>query len=107
MLRRALELGTTTIAATPHLREDHPAVRPGELADKCKSLADALGEPGLTLVSGAEVDTLWALEGSPEDLRLASYGQRGRDLLLETPYGHLTFVYSVSCCCACGGKGTE
>lgn len=36
-------------------------------------------------MSGAETSLVWALEASDEQLRLASYGQRGKDLLIETP----------------------
>jgi Capsular polysaccharide synthesis, CpsB/CapC len=41
------------------------------------------------VVPASEVDLLWALEASPEQLRLVSYAQRGTDLLLETLYGPL------------------
>lgn len=30
--------GTRVLAATPHLRADHPGVRPGELAGRCREL---------------------------------------------------------------------
>ena len=43
----------------------------------------------LQLVSGGEVDVLWAQSASDEELRAASYGGRGKDLLVETPYGEL------------------
>jgi protein-tyrosine phosphatase len=36
-------------------------------------------------VPGAEVSLIWAFEASDEELTLASYGQRGSDLLVETP----------------------
>ena len=39
----------------------------------------------LQVVSGGEVSLLWALDASDEQLLLASYGQRGQDLLIETP----------------------
>jgi protein-tyrosine phosphatase len=39
----------------------------------------------LEVVSGAEVSLVWALDASEEELRLASYAQRGTDLLIETP----------------------
>jgi protein-tyrosine phosphatase len=79
------------VAATPHLREDHPGVAPAELAGRCRELAAELERAGVALevVSGAEVDLFWALEASDADLRLASYGGRGSDLLVETPYGPL------------------
>lgn len=34
--------GTSTLAAAPHLREDHPAVRPAELAERCTELNRSL-----------------------------------------------------------------
>ena len=43
----------------------------------------------LEVVSGGEVDVLWAQSASDEELRAASYGGRGTDLLVETPYGEL------------------
>jgi protein-tyrosine phosphatase len=92
---RAVADGVHTIAATPHLREDHPDVRPEELAGRCLALAARLTGAGIDLdvVVGAEVDITWARDASDEDLRLASYGQRGRDLLVETPYGHLPSTF--------------
>ena len=91
-LARALvedEVGTAV--ATPHLRPDHPRVVPGELADRCEELRGALRDQGVQLdvVVGAEVDLLAAADVSDADLRLASYGQNGRYLLIETPYTRL------------------
>jgi protein-tyrosine phosphatase len=79
------------VAATPHLRHDHPGVVPAELARRCNELQDELEKASLPLkvVPAGEVDVVWALEASDEDLRLVSYLQRGRDLLVETPYGSL------------------
>jgi protein-tyrosine phosphatase len=79
---------TGTIAATPHLRDDHPLVRPAELEARVRPLREHLGQAGLdlTVVCGGEVDLAWALRASDEDLRLGSHGQRGSDLLVETPY---------------------
>ena len=91
-LARALVAdGTQTVAATPHLRSDHPAVVVGELADRCAELRAALAdaEVPLEVVSGAEVDLLWAHRASRDELALACYAGRGTDLLLETPYGPL------------------
>jgi protein-tyrosine phosphatase len=87
MLRAAADTGTATIASTPHLRTDHPNVRVDELADRCQSLRDEIAREGIDirLVSGAEVSLIWALEASEDDLKLATYNQRGTDLLVETP----------------------
>lgn len=80
--------GTHTLAATPHLRHDFPLVRPSEIAPRCVRLNHA-AESRLKVVPGAEVDLVWAQGASEEDLKLASYWQRGTDLLVETPYGPL------------------
>ena len=87
--------GVTTVAATPHLRSDHPAVKVGELAERCAAASSDFSAAGiaLTLVPGAEVDLLWAMDASPEELRLACFGQAGVYLLLETPYGPLTSMF--------------
>lgn len=95
-LARSLELaraaeadGTQIVAATPHLREDYARVRPEELAERCARLNQAMEDARIALevVPGAELDVLWVQQASPEDLRLASFGQLGTDVLLETPYG--------------------
>jgi protein-tyrosine phosphatase len=82
--------GVRVLAATPHLRHDHPGVVPAELAGRCEELARRLPpDLDLELVPAAEVDPVLAQRASDEELRLASYGQRGTDLLVETPYGSL------------------
>jgi protein-tyrosine phosphatase len=87
--RAAQADGVQIVAATPHLREDHPRVRPEELAERCARLNDALvgAEIAVEVVPSAELDVLWVQQAGPEELRLASFGQRGTDVLLETPYG--------------------
>jgi protein-tyrosine phosphatase len=84
--------GCEVAVATPHLRFDHPGVRVEELAKRTKRLRSELGSHGvaLRLVPGAEMDLNWALEASDEALRLGSYAQMGRYVLLETPYPPLT-----------------
>jgi protein-tyrosine phosphatase len=91
-LARALaQDGVRKVAATPHLREDHPRVIPGEIADRCREVQDRLRATGVELevLPGGEVDVIWGLEASDEELLLVSLAQRGTDLLLETPYGVL------------------
>jgi protein-tyrosine phosphatase len=44
----------------------------------------------LEVLAGAEVDLLTAADSPDEELRLASYGQRGAYLLVETPYTPLS-----------------
>lgn len=92
LLRSAGAAGTRIIAATPHLRNDFPAVRVEQLASACARLRERLGDDqvGPELVVGGEVDIHWALSASDEQLRLASYCQRGTDLLVETPHAPLT-----------------
>src|ERR1039458_2828725 len=87
MARAAAESGITTLVATPHLRADYPNVHVRELAERCQALQEATDREQIPLriVSGAEVSLVWALEANDEELKLASYGQRGSDLLIETP----------------------
>ena len=91
LLAAATEEGTVTLAATPHVRPDHPAVVPAELGGRVRELAGAAAEAGLDveLVAGGEVDLLWAQRAGDDELRAVSFGQRGHDLLVETPYGEL------------------
>lgn len=91
LARAAAAGGVRTLAATPHLRSDHPTVRLEELAGRCADLNARLGREGVPLevVPGGEVDLEWASGASEEELRLASYGQAGGYLLLETPYAEL------------------
>jgi protein-tyrosine phosphatase len=81
--------GVAVMAATPHLRSDHPRVVASELAGRVAALRAALSGVPIELVVGAEVDLERALIADGDELRLASYGQRGTDLLVETPYGGL------------------
>jgi protein-tyrosine phosphatase len=87
MARAAVAAGIATVAATPHLRSDFPLVKVDEIADRCAELQQRLQTEGIPLqiVPAGEVGLSWALEASDSDLRLASYGQRGTDMLIETP----------------------
>jgi len=90
MLEAAARDGTRLIAATPHLRSDHPDVRVGEIAGAVRELQAAVpAEWNLRIVAGGEVDLAWAARASEQDLRLACFGERGRDVLIETPHGSL------------------
>jgi protein-tyrosine phosphatase len=91
MARAAFGSGTATLATTPHLHPDFPAVRVEEIASRCQQLREDLDSAGigLELIAGAEVSLTWALDASDEELLLASYGQRGTDLLIETPFTHV------------------
>ena len=89
LAREAAAAGVTVMAATPHLRADFPDVRVEEVETRAEQLRERLREEAIALeiVAGGEVDVLWAQRASDEMLRAASYGGRGTDLLVETPYG--------------------
>ncbi len=94
LLRRAAANRTQIIAATPHLRADYPNVAVEAIAAACRALQEHVPPAwGLRIVPGGEVDLLWAEDASDEDLRRSSYGGRGTDLLVETPYGPLTGAF--------------
>jgi protein-tyrosine phosphatase len=95
MADAAAAAGTRTLAATPHLREDHPAVRPAELPDRVAELNELLHryELDLRVVTGAEVAITVVGAMSDDELREVTLGGNGRDLLLETPYGELPSTY--------------
>ena len=87
MAQAAIDAGTTTLASTPHLRGDFPNVHVRELAERCSALRERVANHGLVLdiVCAAEISLTWALDADDEETRLASFGQRGTDLLIETP----------------------
>jgi protein-tyrosine phosphatase len=94
MAREAARSGIHTLVSTPHIRSDFPDVHLSELADRCRALQASIGAEGidLELVCGAEVSLVWALEASKDELVLASYAQRGTDLLIETPLGTVSGI---------------
>jgi protein-tyrosine phosphatase len=88
LVRFAAAQGTTLLAATPHLRADYPDVLIEDVARACADLNERVpAHTGLEVIPAAEVDVFWAHRATDEQLRLASFGQRGTDLLVETPYG--------------------
>jgi len=91
LARAAAADGVEVLAATPHLRADFPLVRAHELADRCEALRASLdtGAGAPQIVAGAEVDLGWAIDATDEELRLATIGQTGEYVLVETPYGQL------------------
>lgn len=95
MLEVAEAAGTRTIAATPHVRSDHPRVVPGEIPERVARLNEAAAREGLSIrvVPGGEVALLEALERSPDDLRSVTLGGNGRDLLVETPWSPLASTF--------------
>ncbi len=90
LLRVAAASRTRLIVATPHLRADFPAVCVEHIAAACADLQDRVPpEWNLRIVPGGEVDLTWAMDADDEQLEMASFGGRGTDLLVETPYGRL------------------
>jgi protein-tyrosine phosphatase len=87
MLQAAATTGIRTLAVTPHLRSDFPNVHVDELERRCRALRELGLREGIEIriECGAEVSLVWALEASDEQLALATYCQRGTDLLIETP----------------------
>lgn len=95
-LARAAEAqGTRVLAATPHLRGDFPDVRPEELHGRCEEVRVAIAAAGIELevAQGGEAGLMWAVHADDDDLRAGSYGARGSDLLVESPYGALTDTF--------------
>lgn len=87
--------GARIAVATPHVRPDHPAVVPSELAARASELQRAIEAAGIELEvrPGGELDIARGLEAGDEELRLVSLGQGGTWLLVETPYGPLTSFF--------------
>ena len=95
LAQAAAQQGTRLIAATPHLRADFPDVVPSELPGRCEEMRAALKGAGIDLevVQGGEAGLMWAVHADDEALRAGSYGGRGTDLLVESPYGGLTTTF--------------
>ena len=71
--------GIRTLVATPHLRADHPGVRPAELAGARRELTEHLRARGLPVevLPGAEVDLQTAAGLADEELALATLAGNG------------------------------
>jgi len=87
--------GVKTVVCTPHFRRDHPRVVPRNLRPLCDHLRQAIGQEGIELevLPGAEVDLHRGMEASDAELKLASLGQGGTHLLVETPYSRLGSLF--------------
>lgn len=88
LARAAVEAGTETMVATPHVREDY-AVSPDTIAPRVDELNRSLEERsiGLTVVAGAEIGVTKLEELSDSALGILSLGS-GPYLLIESPYTH-------------------
>jgi len=95
MVEAAELAGVGTLVATPHIREDHPEVRPDELAGRVAELRDELRARAIdvSVLSGGEVAVTTAIDMSDAELRLVTLGGNGRDLLIEAPYAPLTAMF--------------
>ena len=95
LARAAADQGTRVLAATPHLRADFPDVRADELASRCDEVRSAIRDAGIELevVQGGEAGVMWAVNATDDELREGSFGARGTDLLVETPYGPLNDTF--------------
>jgi protein-tyrosine phosphatase len=96
MGRVAAACGTETIAATPHIRDDHPfdlgAVEPR--TDELNAAFDGAGI-GLRVVPAGEVAISKALELGRETLRSLCLGD-GPYLLVESPYTPVTDLFEAN-----------
>jgi protein-tyrosine phosphatase len=86
MANRAVAEEVVTIAATPHIREDH-AVQIHELGERLQAMNAALQAAALPLevVRGGELAITKVPELSDSELEAVCLG-RGRYVLLESPY---------------------
>jgi protein-tyrosine phosphatase len=86
MARRAVEEGVRMIAATPHIREDHP-VAIADLPKEVEALNSALRAAAVPLdvVKGGELAISKVADLSDQELEGICLG-RGRYVLVESPY---------------------
>src|SRR5947209_19559627 len=92
MAHLAAERGTSTLVATPHIREDYPRVKPEEIQERARTLNRLVRDYGIEVfvVPGAEVDLGAAKELSDDDLLLTTHASIGRDGILDTPHARST-----------------
>lgn len=95
MVEAAERAGVGVLVATPHIREDHPEVRPDELAGRVAELGDELRVRGIdvSVLSGGELAITSGIDMSDAELRLVTLNGNGRDLLIEAPYAPLTPMF--------------
>src|SRR3954468_24601848 len=90
LARTASAAGTRMIAATPHIRDDHPFDR-ALIPSRTAEVNEALRSEGIDVevVTGGEVALSKALELDDAALRAVALGG-GPYLLVESPYTHAT-----------------
>jgi protein-tyrosine phosphatase len=87
LARAAAAVGVTTVAATPHVRDDYPT-SPDEMEQAVSALGRTLGDAGVAveIVAGGEL-SLDRLERLAEaHIRRFTLGGTGRYVLVEFPY---------------------
>jgi protein-tyrosine phosphatase len=87
LARAASSVGVTTIAATPHVRDDYPT-SPDEMEQGVKALGQALADAGIAveIAVGGELSLDRLDRLAEEDVARFSLGGTGRYLLVEFPY---------------------
>jgi len=87
--------GIRMLAATPHVREDHPGVRPDEIAQRAEEVDGVLRGHGIDIwvAPGGELAITAMVDMSDSQLKDVTLGGNGRDLLVETPYGPLPYIF--------------
>ena len=95
MAEVAVANGIRMLVATPHVREDHPGVRPDEIGQRAGEVDGVLRGHGIELwvAPGAELAITAMVDMSDSQLRAITLGGNGRDLLVETPYRALPYVF--------------
>lgn len=95
MVRAAARAGTEVLVATPHVREDHPRVRPQDVPTRVRRLQEELRREGLDMrvLPGGELALSAMVDLSDADLRSITLGGSGRYLLVETPFGGLPSLF--------------
>jgi protein-tyrosine phosphatase len=84
---QAVGEGITSIAATPHVRDDYPTT-PDEMEWGVEELRADFEREGIPvrILHGAELDLGLLWQVPPEDLSRLTLAQTGRYLMLEVPY---------------------
>ena len=89
LARAALNSGTGTVVATPHVRTDLGTTDANEIAERVRELRSALATAAipLTVACGGELGHDMAFRLSRDELNLLAQGPAGaRWLLVETPF---------------------